>query len=173
MTLKYHNSSTVSCTYRLSFAVHDSLKFFKVTQFNLQFLHLCLNKKRYKALDLTLFNLSQVLSWKEKLLKIVSAVYLRVKMILYPLFPSPPNNERKSTKQYMYIMYHKENCTMAKLTKDTAPTKSLWVDGREKVSNGDGNNNNCPPKVTWPFTAPSGVWEKNFPLISFHSARGK
>jgi len=48
---------------RLSLAVHDGFKFFKVAQFNLQFLHLRLNEKRYQALDLTLFNLSQVLSF--------------------------------------------------------------------------------------------------------------
>ena len=51
----------------------------------------------------------------------------------------------------MYIMHRKENYTMAKLTKDAAPTKILWAGGWEKVSSGGRNKNNCPPKVTWPF----------------------
>ena len=51
--------------YRFSFTVHDGFKFFKVAQFNFQFLHLSLHKKRYKTLDLPLLNLRQMLSEKQ------------------------------------------------------------------------------------------------------------
>ena len=50
------------CTHRFSLAIHDGLKFFKVAKFNFQFLHLGLDKQCHEALDLPLFNLSQVLS---------------------------------------------------------------------------------------------------------------
>lgn len=52
-------------THRLALPVHDGLKFFKVAKFNFQFLHLSLHQQCHKTLDLSLFNLSQMLRGKQ------------------------------------------------------------------------------------------------------------
>lgn len=47
--------------YRLSLSVHDGLQLFKVSEFNLQFLHLGLHQQSHQRLDLPLLHRSQVL----------------------------------------------------------------------------------------------------------------
>ena len=52
-------------TYCLLLPVHDRLQLLEVPQFDLQFLHLCLNQEGDQGLDLSLFHGSQVLSAKD------------------------------------------------------------------------------------------------------------
>lgn len=47
----------------LSLSVHDGLQFFKVSQFNLQLLHLGLHQQSHKRFDLPLFHCGQMLGF--------------------------------------------------------------------------------------------------------------
>lgn len=51
--------------YRLSLSVHDGFQLFKVSEFDLQFLHLGLHQQSHQRLDLPLLHCSQVLKGKK------------------------------------------------------------------------------------------------------------
>lgn len=51
-------------TYSLLLSVHDSFQLLKMSKFDLQLLHLCLNQQGHQRLDLSLLHGSQVLSVK-------------------------------------------------------------------------------------------------------------
>ena len=63
---------------------------------------------------------------------------------------------------------HVKSCRLHPL----AVTSDLQIGVR--VGNGGHNKNNCPPHRSRDlYPGPSGVWEKHFSLISFHSASEK
>jgi len=54
-------TTALTVTHRFPFLVHDGLQFLKVSQFDLELLHLCLDQQSDQTLDLAFLDRRQVL----------------------------------------------------------------------------------------------------------------